>query len=243
MGLAPYATFPFGPIVDGDFVPDLPQRLLAAGKYHKVDLLVGHNSNEGFFQAPPFVHSQGQFVSFVQNILPHAHHSVISDITTKLYADVFDGSAGYTSQLNRSEDFLGDLFYDCFAFWLSSFMPDTYAYLFSVTNSGAMPPGLHGQDIGFTFYNGESSSFLGPIDADVAKSLQTYLVNFAMTGKPTAEGLPSMVVYGDNHTITNIGKTDMGAQLADPAATRSQCAYWLKAPYEPLHGSREMGEL
>ena len=37
---APYGTFHFGPVIDGDCIPDLPGVLLAQGKYNKgVDLM------------------------------------------------------------------------------------------------------------------------------------------------------------------------------------------------------------
>jgi len=36
-----------GPIVDGEFLPDLPENLLKAGKFHNVDVMTGFTSNEG----------------------------------------------------------------------------------------------------------------------------------------------------------------------------------------------------
>ena len=36
-----------GPIADGEFLPDLPENLLKAGKFHDVDVMTGFTSNEG----------------------------------------------------------------------------------------------------------------------------------------------------------------------------------------------------
>jgi hypothetical protein len=38
-----------GPVVDGDFVPALPSLLLSHGRFDdSIDVLVGHNGDEGF---------------------------------------------------------------------------------------------------------------------------------------------------------------------------------------------------
>ena len=236
VGLSPYAGFTFSPVVDtrDSMVPALPFQMLADGKYHKVDVLVGHNSNEGFFRAPPYVQTETQFVNFVKSVFPFAKPSVMSDITTKFYPPKFDGSAGYTTQVQRTAIALGEAGLDCIAYWLASLVPNAYAYLFTVPNTGNLPAGIHGQDIAFTFNNGESSGFLGPVDWGVAKSLQTYLVNFVMTGKPTGKDLPDFIVYGKNNSVANIGTANLGSQLEDPVAKRrDKCNYWMKADYYP----------
>lgn len=45
-----------GPVVDGEFLPDLPEELLKSGKFHHdVDVMIGTTSNEGALYAmlPP----------------------------------------------------------------------------------------------------------------------------------------------------------------------------------------------
>lgn len=43
-----WGTFSYGPVVDGNFAPQLPGQLLAQGRFDKdVRVMVGHNSNEG----------------------------------------------------------------------------------------------------------------------------------------------------------------------------------------------------
>ena len=50
-----YGTFSFGPVVDGTYVPDLPGRLLAEGKFHKdIKIMVGYNRREGMIFTPPW---------------------------------------------------------------------------------------------------------------------------------------------------------------------------------------------
>eukprot|EP00656_Telonema_subtile_P009350 TRINITY_DN14396_c0_g1_i1.p1 TRINITY_DN14396_c0_g1~~TRINITY_DN14396_c0_g1_i1.p1 ORF type:complete len:304 (+),score=64.92 TRINITY_DN14396_c0_g1_i1:161-1072(+) len=42
-----YPAMPFGPVVDGVVLSDYPRRLVDAGKFHKVPVLLGSNLNEG----------------------------------------------------------------------------------------------------------------------------------------------------------------------------------------------------
>lgn len=42
-----YGIFKFGPSIDGHYVPDLPGRLLAEGKFHPVPVLVGYTKLDG----------------------------------------------------------------------------------------------------------------------------------------------------------------------------------------------------
>jgi len=47
VGLSPYGSFTYGPVVDGAFVPALPGQLLARGHYAKnLNVMVGHNADE-----------------------------------------------------------------------------------------------------------------------------------------------------------------------------------------------------
>lgn len=49
-------TAGFGPTVDGDYVPALPGQLLLHGQFEKsIEVMVGHNSDEGLIFSSPFV--------------------------------------------------------------------------------------------------------------------------------------------------------------------------------------------
>ncbi|XP_075260313.1 cholinesterase-like [Convolutriloba macropyga] len=43
-----YLNFPFGPYVDGKFIPDFPLKMLQEGNFANVPVMVGSNRNEGF---------------------------------------------------------------------------------------------------------------------------------------------------------------------------------------------------
>lgn len=229
-GLSPYGQFTFGPVVDptpGSMVPALPGQLLAKGHYYRsVSILVGHNSDEGLLFTDPSVQSQSEYMAQVAQILPTSNSSLQSEITNVLYPPNFNGSYGYTNQIERTALSIADFTITCNAHFLASSLPGAYAYLFSA------PPGLHGEDIAYTFFNGDTSSSDegAPVISTVAVAFQRYLISFAMTGKPTALGFEVFIPYGNNATASNIGVGQLGAHIRDPAA-REQCKFWQAAPY------------
>jgi hypothetical protein len=42
-------------IVEGDFLPDIPNRLMETGKYNHVELMLGMTSEEGLLQTAQFI--------------------------------------------------------------------------------------------------------------------------------------------------------------------------------------------
>ena len=227
--LSTYGSFTFGPVVDpspGAYVPDFPARLIFQGKFHNVNLTVGHNTNEGLLFSPPFIQTQAEFFEAIQALFPTANASTVSYITNVLYPPVFNGTYGYTDAIGRTALLISNFLVTCNANILASTLKSGYAYFFSV------PPGLHGEDVPYTFFNGDSStSDEGlPVNASVAGVFQKYLTNFAITGKPTAQGSQDFTIYGQQDTVTNIGVTGLGTQIKDPGAVPA-CQFWQEAPF------------
>jgi carboxylesterase type B len=93
-----------------------------------------------------------------------------------------------------------DRIFTCNTFWLDkAFNNQTYSYLFSVY------PGLHGQDVPYTYYNGPNPTAVP--NPDIAIALQEYITNFAMTGDPNGPGVPHFPMYGDDATVQNLNYT------------------------------------
>jgi carboxylesterase type B len=228
-GLSSYGTFTFGPVIDPSpcsYVPDFPARLISQGKFHNVGLTVGHNADEGLLFTPPTVQTQDEFIEAIEMLFPTANASTISYTTEILYPPVFNGTYGHTSAIGRTALAVSDLLVGCNANIMASTLSPGYAYLFSV------PPALHGEDIPYTFFNGDTSTTGEglPVNGTVAKVMQRYLTNFAMTGTPTAEGYQEFILYGQNATLTNIGLKGLGSRMRDPGAV-PQCKFWQEASY------------
>ncbi len=230
-----YGTFTFGPVIDPtpfSYVPDIPARLLTEGKFHNVSITVGHNSNEGLLFTPPYVQTQALFNTTLAMLFPSANTSTLSYIDTVLYPPVYDGSYGYLNPIGRTDQLLSDLIVGCNAVALASALESSpsYAYYFSVGT------GLHGEDVPYTFFDGETSTADDgyPVFATVAEVFQRYLTEFAISGAPKADnyGFLPFLKYGSNDTSTNINYTNLGVRIKDPAV-RSVCSFWNSAPYYP----------
>ena len=89
-----------------------------------------------------------------------------------------------------------------------------------------MPPATHGEDIAYTYYNGDNSTVES---VAVATTLQEYITHFAETGNPNEAGVPFFNMYGANATVEVLNITGF-SQTMDPAAN-ARCNWWQKALY------------
>lgn len=223
---ASYGQFVYGPAVDGDFVPALPGQLLARGQFDKnVSIMTGHNAAEGLLFTSPFINSDAALRDFLTMSFPALSYmpSTLNYITETLYPPIFDGSQAqnYTNQIGRSEAILSEVSFTCNAVWLNkAYNNETHAYLFNV------PPSIHGQDIAYTYYNGNGSASSTVTNVPVAIAMQEYITEFAKTGNPNLRGAPFFPMYGSNATVLALGPRNIGP-MRDPAAS-ARCAWWQK---------------
>ncbi|KAH6716393.1 Alpha/Beta hydrolase protein [Leptodontidium sp. MPI-SDFR-AT-0119] len=227
VGTSPYTLFTYGPAVDGVFVPKLPGELLAAGLFDKsINVMAGHNSNEGLLFASPFVQDNDAFRSFVKTMVPTISANQLDYITTILYPPIFNGSYSYTSQIDRTALFISEFFFTCNTRFVGlAYEGKSWSYYFNI------PPGFHASDISYTFFTGDTST---GTNATVAKTLQAYLTSFTSTRNPNRADVPFFPTYGANASTQVIGTSGLGTQLPDSVGTglaAQRCAYWQKSAY------------
>ncbi|CAG8976122.1 hypothetical protein HYALB_00002403 [Hymenoscyphus albidus] len=225
-----YSSFTFGPVVDGTFAPKLPGVLLEEGKFDSsVEVMTAHNSNEGIVFTSPFLDTEDEFKAALENQLSTATTDAIDYITNTLYPAVYNGSYPYTNVNQRATLFAAELSFTCNTRYLNTaFSNETSSYYFAV------PPGLHGQDIAYTFFNGDTTTLNdgSPVNAATANLLQKYIANFATSesADPNGPGLPYFPVYGNNATVLVLDLAAQG-QLAVDSAANGRCAWLQKALY------------
>ncbi|MCJ1467118.1 hypothetical protein MMC07_005740 [Pseudocyphellaria aurata] len=221
VGLSVYGSFSFNPVVDGLFAPALPGRLLLQGSFdNTINVMNGHNADEGLDFTDPAVQSDSSFGPYIRSRLPDIEPSVVDYIEKVLYPPIFDGSHGYTDQIGRSALLISDAFFQCHTDYLNrAFTNKTHAYQFSV------PPALHGQDVNYTFFDGSSSSVVVP----VAAALQGYITSFVTTGTPGGVNLPNFPLWGKEKNLVNLNVTEISV-IKDPTAN-ARCLWWQKALY------------
>ncbi|KAH7390187.1 Alpha/Beta hydrolase protein [Cadophora sp. MPI-SDFR-AT-0126] len=227
---APYGTFTFGPAVDGTFVPKLPGVLLSEGKFDtEINVMVSHNSDEGLQFTSPFLTTEAAVASNLKEVFPTANNETISYILDTLYPTVYDGTYPYTSLFGRASLITAEISFTCNTRFLDvAFQNETYAYYFTV------PPGLHGGDIAYTFFNGDTTTLNNglAVQPAIAIAMQKYITNFAMspTGNPNGRGVPYFPQYQSNSTTMVIGLEGIGDVTVDTTANE-RCAWLMEGLY------------
>jgi carboxylesterase type B len=227
---APYGTFTFGPVVDGTFVPAMPGKLLLEGRFDKsLNVMVGHNSDEGLEFTSPFLTSEALLEANLVSVFPTASNDTINYILDTLYPAVYDGTYGYSTLFERASLITAEVSFTCNTRFLDiGFNNLTHSYYFTV------PPGLHGEDIAYTFFNGDTTTSDDglPVNAKVATTLQKYITNFALStdGNPNGVGVPFFPRYQSNSTVVELGITGLGDLSVDTTAN-NRCDWFMQALY------------
>ena len=222
-----------GVVVDDNYVPDLPSRLLHQRRFDpKLSIMTGHNQDEGSrFIQNTVITNTSSYATYLGSLLtPLAGNATaLNYITQILYPPNFDGSQGYTTQAERNNLTIADAAFVCNTRSLNqaAFTPPTYAYQWSV------PPALHGADLTYTFYDFEPPD--ASFNTTLAGIMQAYFTRFAETGQPNAPTLPVFPAARGTLTVQELGNDRVGP-MADERGIRQlphRCRFWDKAPYLP----------
>lgn len=217
VGDAPYGSFLYGPVVDGTFVPALPGILLANDQFHKdVQVMVGHNADEGIGFTSPYVNSDTTFAEFIGSKMSPSK-ATTADL--EYIANTFYPSQNYPDQISRTSSAIAEMIFTCNTFYLdTAFNNRTYSYLFAV------PPAYHGSDVAFTYYTGATAQGLLDPQVAVAIAMQKYFLNFARSGNPNGDGLAKWEEFGSVANMLVFNTSGIVTRVDDTANER--CKYW-----------------
>ncbi|KAJ4405105.1 hypothetical protein N0V91_005467 [Didymella pomorum] len=217
-----WGQFAYGPTVDGNFVPLQPGQLLAQGRFDKdVNVMVGHNANEGPLFTAPSIQSDAALRTQLNTAYPSMPNSSVNYILDVLYPPVFDGSLPYTTQYARAALIISEGVFTCNTYYLSkAYNNETYSYLFAV------PPAFHGFDVAYTYFTGGATSLLptGVTNRTVAIALQEFITSFAEEGAPEAPGIRKFDMYGQNASVLDLNITGIN-EIRDSNANK-RCDWW-----------------
>ncbi|KAI0475476.1 carboxylesterase [Xylariaceae sp. FL0804] len=204
VGQAGFGLFNYGPAPDGTFVPKLPQVLLREGRFdHSVDLMISHTSNESVTFTDPSVDSSAALAAYAASRFPEASNATLHTLLTSVYPDVLDGTYPWVTEFGRAAQIGTEVDFDCLSGYLALARGGrAHNYVF------AYPPGYHAEDVPYTFFTDENEATLDDgyaVNATLAKQLQRYIVQFARTGDPNADGLPEFPQWGTKGQALELG--------------------------------------
>jgi carboxylesterase type B len=222
-----WGTMTWAPAVDGVYVPKPAGLMLKQGLFdHSVKILTGHNSNEGTIFGSPIIDNEDQYLAYLHQLIPDATNSTIDQVNTVLYPPVFNGYQKYLTQGARQAHTITDSAFICNTRYidLAYELHGARGYFFDIA------PGYHAQDLDYTFFNdGGTISGAYEVNVTLAQQMQRLFTNFAKTGSPDGEDVPTLPIYGKDSTLWSI---QSGTPVLDDAATQ-QCDWWQEAHYLP----------
>jgi para-nitrobenzyl esterase len=197
MSMGPQRDTYAGPMIDGKLVVEEPETAFRAGRHARVPYMVGANSREFGFMAPPPAAVEGLLARFGAE-----KDKVVAAYDPGKTGNMGEVGVGLTSDAAMVEPAR------LMARLASAAGLPTYAYRFSYVatserKGGAADGALHATEIPFVFetvrakYREKTSAE----DAAIAAAANAYWVAFAKTGNPSGEGRPQWPAYTEKTDV------------------------------------------
>lgn len=186
----------FGPTVDGWFLPRAPEAIYRAGAQAHVPLLVGSNSQEGYY-AMLFhdrVPTPAHYRAFVKQQFGARAKEALA-----LYPGGNEAQMKASGTALAGDEFIALATWSWMHFQRSTGDAPVYYYFFTkarpAKRDGSAGPGtgaVHSGEIEYALGNLSGNRVYAWTDADrkVSSLMQGYFANFIKTGNPNGEGLP-----------------------------------------------------
>jgi hypothetical protein len=225
------------PVVDGDFVRQLPVLELASGNFVKSveSLVVSHVADEARMFVQNNMNNDSDFQTLVTynfgvspEKLPAINDAIIKKFPSPSIAQKFKG------QRDRTIDFVQFSVFTCHVrFITEAYQGKTYNIQYSRGS------GMHGMDILADFFNPGSPSAMAASFSDktfstFAGQIQSYLTSHARSGDVNKFRAPGTIewplVQGGPTLSKVLNATDNGFELIDDSKTKAEdCDFWKDA--------------
>ncbi|KAF4614038.1 hypothetical protein D9613_008113 [Agrocybe pediades] len=213
-----FGTFVFVPVVDGTFITDRPTKLLQEKKVNGKILYSVTNTFEGVAFVNQATANTVQVADYVSQLFPN-----ISPAQAQAAAAKY---AGTGTNIFQANGIMGESIFICPTYFLlRAFGGKAFKGEF------AIPPGSHGQDVGYYFNNGKPPAFADPgFDAAFSESFLDFAMNLDTNVKHDPINItPQWQQWqGSNEMLFN--KTDAGAAVVQPIKTSTalldRCDFW-----------------
>ncbi|KAK8099934.1 carboxylesterase family protein [Apiospora kogelbergensis] len=212
-----FGGFAFGPVVDDDYIQDLPSKQLQLGKVSGKRILVGNNANEGVPLTNPEVSTRDAYDDFIHATFPHLTAEDLAKLNS-----IYQINQSETGNNATRHDTLGDSgptaltvsematglqqsvfniaaesLFDCPAQWLaeafsSSSDNDNCSRRRAWKYQYSVTPAFHGADLGAYFPAGHS-----PPNADFRRAFQRIWGGFIVSGSPVISLADATAGFGN----------------------------------------------
>lgn len=255
----PSLRWAFQPVIDGDIISRKPLEALQSGKWNKVPVLTGFNSNEGTMYVDKNMSEASQFRAFWQTLLPQLTSQDL-DTIERLYPDpATDPNSPYV----ETREGLGPQ-YKCIeaayghyayvspvrqtAHFVSKNQVPVYMYHWALART-VIGRANHADNMYYETYNDAITS-LSPAQKELSGTLHAYITSFITTGDPNALGgryasrpmweqyqheAGKVMIFGDGNEELIGGGVGTAAKLVDDKWGKVESDFWWsKVPISQL---------
>ncbi|GFF36787.1 lipase 1 [Aspergillus udagawae] len=252
----PSVRWAFQPVIDGDLIKRRPIDAWRSGKWNKMPVLTGFNTNEGTYYVPSAMSQSSEFTSFFRTLLPAYSDKDIKTID-ELYPDpAVDPSSPYLEtrnipvgpQYKRVEAAYGHYAYACpvrQTATLASAGQEEPIFLYRWALNKTVQGGAnHGDQMAYETFNPEVRG-ISKSQEEIAGMFHAYITSFIVTGDPNTVGgryrnrivwKPydvsvtsgrKIMVFGEGNDERAGGSgTGVAAQLVEDEWSRKECDFW-----------------
>ncbi|MFA4987372.1 MAG: carboxylesterase/lipase family protein [Candidatus Brocadiia bacterium] len=203
----------YGPVIDGWVIPDLPDKMMQEGKMAPVPVMVGTNSDEGtIFLSQLPVKTVAGYQILMKTLFKDNAEELLKLFPAKEDSDV-------AMAINK---------FSTVAFFVvgarttarkaAKLQPQVFMYHF--TRSFPRLGAFHAAEIPYVFGNLPAAMANPQVDAALSQTMNSFWINFALSGDPNGQGLPKWPVY----TETEDKNIELGEQIKESAGLwRTEC--------------------
>ncbi|KAL7903928.1 Alpha/Beta hydrolase protein [Trichoderma velutinum] len=170
-------TFGYGPVVDGQFVRELPSQAFRQGNFAKVPLLTDHDAYEGVMFSDPNVTTQVAETQDARFLFPNAGTSFFGRLF-QLYP-----RSNFNSTFFQRQTWFGDVVVNCPTYYAASAYTDhglnQSAVFKLVFDAGSQ---LHGATVAFIM--SEGTDWDGANNKTLARIMSDYYISFVVAHDP-----------------------------------------------------------
>ncbi|PGH27711.1 hypothetical protein AJ80_00498 [Polytolypa hystricis UAMH7299] len=249
--------WPFQPVIDGDIIPRAPIRAWESGRWNKVPILTGFNTNEGCTFVPTSMSESHEFIDFFRILIPAMSEDDLNALDL-LYPDplkfpdspyVETRPISVGPQFKRVEAAYAHFAYICpvrQTAHLASAGQDAPVYLYHWALNKTVQNGAnHADQVEYEVYSPGVRN-ISPAQAEIAGILHAYFTSFITTGDPNAvkgrfpdrptwsafdnsNGKNKVMLFGEgNDERAGGGGVGVPAQLAEDVWPAKECEFWSK---------------
>ncbi|CAE6520330.1 unnamed protein product, partial [Rhizoctonia solani] len=242
------------PTIDGPngFLPDLPSRLIAQGKFRRgIDLVAGHMTNDGrnFAGNPKNVITEANIVTAILNRYRHMTNATLEKVL-KLYPAANVSGSPFVDNYDRAWTIMQDTVFGCMdQHWANAIQAlgrkNVYAFRFNVPNPVTLAVNpwqgvMHASDVYYLF-NGATGTtpFFAPFNitqAPVAQEIMQYWTSFARSSDPSKFKRAYSPLWskhaGNRRVVMSEDVGGAGNQTASfvetiPTYEQERCRFWM----------------